>query len=91
MTAESINVLFGKGKRINLMMVLYGNQNKRINYTQLSKKLSGCYANIFSVIRLLKRFRLVKTTKEGKYTYIELTRKGLEVSRKLYEIKEMLR
>ena len=81
--------IFNYPKLIKVIEYLYVSGENIVN--DISKKTDVQYSYISKQIKLLKKLGLIKTQKEGRINIINLTKKGIEVGKRVFEIGEILK
>jgi len=76
-------------KTIDILLYLSSHENVFIR--KLSTNLNITYVHVFKMVDILKKKKLVKCNKTGRKMNIFLTKKGLKVALKFYELKKLLK
>ena len=77
-----------------ILNYLYHNslrKRREVNMSQISRDLGITYSHIHAVVELLSNTSFVKTKKKGRCVYVSLTRKGKNISMRLYIVSVILR
>ena len=79
-------------KKMLLYMNLYQKTNKIQSFylTSLSRTLLISWSQISKIIKELEKLKIIKTEKNGRIRFIELTDKGIRYAEKLNELNGMI-
>jgi predicted transcriptional regulator len=78
-------------KLLEALSYLYNNQDKKIRVVDIVKNIDLEYSYLSGKIKFLKRRRLIETKNKGRESFISLTQVGLEIGKRISEIKGLLR
>jgi predicted transcriptional regulator len=84
-----MNEIFNYPIVLRILEYFYKNQNKKMNILKISFGIQRTYCNIFQYLNSPILKDLIISEKIGRERVVCLTKKGMEIGKRIFEIGEM--